>query len=133
MANFANASPPINNHSDYSCGSLFHCEALTMLGENPRHRLPDEELEINNLLADFEDEDAWTAFDDVKGTPLNPQLVREARERELQYLRDRQVYSYASTSEAIKRCGKKPLRLKWVDTNKGGNGQPQYPFPPCVH
>ena len=67
----------------------------------------------------------WKATDDVHGGELPPQLVLEARHRELQYLRDRKVYTYASFREAIQRTGKPPLRLKWIDTNKGDSQAPR--------
>ena len=63
--------------------------------------------------------DGWVALDDVKGGPLPPGLVREARLKELAYLRNRCVYRYASLQDAIKAVGRRPLRLKWIDTNKG--------------
>ena len=97
-----------------------------MLGENPRCSVPDEGMELNNLVANMEE--SWLAIDDVKGTPLNPKLVQDARDKELRYLSQMGVYSYASTAEAVQRSGKKPLRLKWVDTR--GIGFTFYPIPP---
>ena len=67
------------------------------------------------------DDNKWSAYDDVKGKPLDPGLVRQARLKEIKILHERKMYEYASTSQAIQRCGRKPLRLKWVDTDKGGN------------
>ena len=93
------------------------------MGENPRQPFPGEEPNLL-LSADFNEEDDWEATDDVKGGTLDAKLVHDARQRELQYLRERQVYVYASTKEAIQRCGRRPLRLKWIDTDKGGAGQP---------
>merc|ERR1712051_129066 len=54
-----------------------------------------------------------------KGGELRPDQVHAARMRELKYLMDRHVYTYASRSEAIRRTGRRPLRLKWIDSNKG--------------
>ena len=54
----------------------------------------------------------WFAEDDVKGGELPPQLVHDARVRELSYLKDRKVYEYSSVQEAIRPTGRKPLRLK---------------------
>ena len=38
-------------------------------------------------LADF-DPNWWTAYDDVTGSPLDPSMVKEAREKEVQVIRD---------------------------------------------
>ena len=61
----------------------------------------------------------WEAVDDVHGGPLPPDLVKAARRREVDYLRGRKVYEYASIREARRRSHRGPLRLKWIDTNKG--------------
>merc|ERR1712155_389724 len=63
----------------------------------------------------------WMASDDVKGGSLPAHLVHSARLKELKYLQDRKVYEYASVADAIRCTGKKPLGLKWIDTNKGDN------------
>ena len=39
--------------------------------------------------------------------------------RELKYLSERKVYEYFSTAAAIQISGRRPLRLKWIDVNKG--------------
>ena len=64
----------------------------------------------------------WTAEDDVKGGWLPPNLVYDARLKELKYLNDRSVYSYSTVDEARRLTGRRPLRLKWIDTDKGGKG-----------
>ena len=68
--------------------------------------------------------DDWCAYDNVKGSELPAKLVYDARRRELEYLSQRKVYEYASTSRAYQRTGRRPLRLKWIDTNKGGTLHP---------
>ena len=57
-----------------------------------------------------------------KGDGSPPADVYSARLRELSYLQQRQVYSYSTVEEAKKVTGRRPLRLKWIDTNKGGDG-----------
>ena len=64
------------------------------------------------------EEDQEEATDDVKGGPLDPQLVKEARRAELRYLWERSVYRYASRKE-MESVGGRAIRLKWIDTNKG--------------
>ena len=55
----------------------------------------------------------------MKGGDLPAHLVYSARKRELKYLADRKVFEYYATNEAIKKSGRRPLRLKWIDVNKG--------------
>ena len=67
-----------------------------------------------------ENEDSqWEAEDDVHGGSLPAGLVRTARQKEIKYLKDRKVYSYATIGDAWRQTRKKPLKLKWIDTNKG--------------
>ena len=69
--------------------------------------------------ADCSDWKGWLAEDDVKGGPLPAHLVHAARVKELKYLQDMKVYEYASVADAIRCTGRRPLGLKWIDTNKG--------------
>ena len=57
---------------------------------------------------------------------MDPKGVMEARAKELQYLRDHGVYEYATVAEAKATSGKPPLRLKWIDSNKGDTEHPNY-------
>ena len=80
-----------------------------------------EEVEGETIARPLASEwESWTAEDDVKGGPLPPQLVHEARVRELEYLQRRKVYEYSTVAEALRLTGKQPLNLKWIDSNKGG-------------
>ena len=65
----------------------------------------------------------WTASDDVKHCPLPPVLVKGARQKELKYLKDMEVYHAVSRKLAIA-AGKRVLKLKWIDTNKGDRANP---------
>ena len=77
-------------------------------------------LELNQAEPTVKDEDSqWEAEDDVHGGTLPASLVMAARQKETKYLKDRKVYSYATVAEAWHRTRKKPLKLKWIDTNKG--------------
>ena len=44
----------------------------------------------------------------------------EARNKEIRYVHSRKVYSYATEADAWRLTRKKPLKLKWIDSNKGG-------------
>ena len=83
-----------------------------------------DRLDILNVEEPDETWENCRAFDDVKGGELLPQLVHDARCRELKYLAQRRVYEYSSTSLAYRRTGKRPLRLKWIDSNKGDTAHP---------
>ena len=85
--------------------------------------LEEENLDLS-ALEDSPDEDA-EAYDDMKGGQLDPKLVRAARLEELRYLWDRVVYIYSTRSEASRK-GKRPVKLKWLDTNKGDVQSPNY-------
>ena len=40
--------------------------------------------------------------------------------QELEYIHGRRIYKYGTISECRAKTGRPPLRLKWIDTNKGG-------------
>eukprot|EP00971_Amphidinium_carterae_P105954 2098523-Amphidinium_carterae.2 len=64
--------------------------------------------------------------DDIYGTLLNPELVRTARQLEVDWIKSREVYKRVPLSECFERTGKKPLSMKWVDTDKGDETRPNY-------
>lgn len=73
---------------------------------------------------DGQSDGEWEATDDVKGGPLPVSLVKEARAKECSYLMKHGVYEYASIADCIRVTGRRPLGLKWIDTNKGGPDAP---------
>ena len=76
--------------------------------------------------ADEEPLEEWAAEDDVKGEPLDPHEVKNARDKEIRYLWDMEVYEYSTEAEERARTGRNPVGLKWIDTNKGGAEAPRY-------
>ena len=67
----------------------------------------------------------WDKFvDDLTGLPLPPELCREARRKEIQYFRDKGVWDIRKISEARVRMGKRPITVRWVETNKGDDAHP---------
>ena len=42
------------------------------------------------------------------------------------FVKERQIYEYASVKECLARTGRPPVGTKWVDTNKGDDQNPQY-------
>ena len=49
----------------------------------------------------------------------------EARAKEFEYFRDKGVWVIRKISEAIKRCGRRPITVRWVETNKGDDITPK--------
>ena len=64
--------------------------------------------------------------DSVTGQALDPVLVRAARRKEMEYFKSKNVWTKKPISEAYERMGKTPITVKWVDTNKGDDVEPNY-------
>ena len=94
--------------------------------DQPQHRPLLPKLEILAVDPDEELQEEWEAEDDVTGGPLDPHEVKNAREKEIKYLWDVKVYEYSTEAEARARTGRKPVGLKWIDTNKGSAEAPLY-------
>ena len=60
-----------------------------------------------------------TYRDDLTGQLLNPELVRAARAKELEYFDGRDVWQLKPIDECRRHTGKPPVIVKWVDVNKG--------------
>ena len=69
-------------------------------------------LDILAVDADETQLEEWEAEDDVKGGPLAPREVKAARQKEIQYLWDMEVYEYSTEAEARARTGRNPVGLK---------------------
>ena len=94
--------------------------------DQPKHRPLLPKLDILAVDPDEELQEEWEAEDDVKGGPCDPHEVKNAREKEIKYLWDMEVYEYSTEAKARARTGRKPAGLKWIDTNKGGAEAPRY-------
>ena len=62
--------------------------------------------------------------DDVTGLELDRQLVDKARELEVRFFKSLGVYVYDTIDNYWEITGKPPLGVRWVDTNKGDNENP---------
>ena len=80
------------------------------------------EIEEECLMA----HDGTVYRDALTGQPLQPELVREARRKELEYFTAKGVWVKRSRDEAFKEQGKAPISVKWVDVNKGDDERPNY-------
>ena len=64
--------------------------------------------------------------DDSKGGYLDPKLIRQARKEEIIELHKYKVYEKRPIEECLRVTGKKPMGIRWVDTNKGDELNPEY-------
>ena len=64
--------------------------------------------------------------DGVTGQDLDPILVKAARREEMEFFRSKEVWRKRPRSEARQRTGKEPVTVKWIDTNKGDDENPNY-------
>ena len=71
------------------------------------------------------EEELEVYWDDSKGGYLDPKLVRKARMEEIAELHRYKVYEKRPIAECIAVTGKKPMGIRWVDTNKGANEIPE--------
>jgi len=72
-------------------------------------------------------EGEWTHFwDHVNGGCLNTEMVRKAREEELEWVRKAELYEVVPRQTCLQETGKQPVTLRWVDTNKGDDQKPNY-------
>ena len=62
--------------------------------------------------------------DDLTGLPLPPDLCRAARQKELDYFKSKGVWELRSVNEARTRMGRSPISVRWVETNKGDDANP---------
>ena len=88
--------------------------------------VPDEETFTAEDWSNFYSEDWETFVDDVHGTPLRSDLVREARAEELRWIRKAGIYSRVPLRQCYERTGKAPLDTRWIDVNKSDNRRPAY-------
>ena len=114
--------------NDYERNSQHLQSDLSATGttDPTQHRLSLPKLEILAIDADETPPEEWEAEEDVKGGPLDPREVKAARQKEIQYLWDMEVYGYSTEAEARAQTGRNPVGLKWVDTNKGSAEAPRY-------
>ncbi len=77
-------------------------------------------MEINEVHAEGE------FFDAITGQRLRADLVRAARREELEYFAMKRVWAKVPRREALRRQGKPPITVKWLDINKGDEEHPNY-------
>ena len=68
--------------------------------------------------------DLEQAWDDVHFRVLHLKKVREGRLEEITFMKQKMIWNEADETECWVTTGKKPVRVKWVDTNKGTEEEP---------
>ena len=63
-------------------------------------------------------------WDDVTGEPLDQGLVVQARAEEMKEFQKHGVYTKVPIAQCFTDTGKPPIAVRWVDINKGDQGQP---------
>ena len=82
-------------------------------------------LEQDAMLAEACEENEFIkCFDDIIGEELPWQAVKEAREKELKYLRELGVYEKVDERTAVAKYNVTPVDTKWVDTDKAFEEEP---------
>ena len=72
------------------------------------------------------EEELESYWDDANWGWLDPKLVRAARAEELAAIRICEVYVKRPIKECLEVTGKKPMPIRWVDTDKGDDENPEY-------
>ena len=82
-------------------------------------------LEQDAMLTEAREEDEFfKCFDGITGNELPWQAVKQAREKELQYLRELVVCEKVDERAAVAKYNVTPVDTKWVDTDKGFEEEP---------
>ena len=90
-------------------------------GEEGLHAVCDEDV-----APELDERYSGKHRDDISGQVLRDDLVREARQKELEYFCAKGVWVKRPKNEARQRTGKGPISVRWVDVNKGDDINPRY-------
>ena len=108
-------TPPDQAASSSGLRRLAVVNSTTTVAAAPE--LLDEEAATTALA-----EHAW---DDMSGAPLDPALVRQARAKEMEYIKGKGVWSVIPRAQA--QANKwKIIPTRWLDINKGDGANPNY-------
>ena len=65
-------------------------------------------------------------WDEVSGNQLNSEEVIAARLDEIKQLYSHDVYDKVPVAECWNSTGRAPVKVKWIDINKGDDDNPNY-------
>ena len=83
-----------------------------------------EDEHINEVA--FEEPQWKSYWDDLTGRELDRGMVEAARAEELAVVKKMQVWRKVRREECFQATGRPPIKLKWVDINKGDELHPKY-------
>ena len=79
-----------------------------------------------SVFAVEEGETECVFYDDVTGEALDYEGVLKARAEEIKEFRKHNVYSKVPLKQCWDNTGKGPIRVRWIDINKGDKMNPEY-------
>ena len=78
------------------------------------------------MSVEFEHNDWQRYWDHISGKELNGELDREARAEEIATVEKMGVWIKVDREQCYRDTGKPPIKLRWVDINKGDEGKPNH-------
>ena len=69
------------------------------------------------MAVEFEDHNWQRYWDDMSGKELKGDLVRAAREEELETVKKMKVWVKVDREQCFRETGRPPIKLRWVDIN----------------
>lgn len=92
-----------------------------------RRQLDGDKATLDSIEEGNTDKKTFKKFyDHVKGGELDPDKVAEARKIEIAYVKKMGLYHKVPRYQCRQKTGKSPIKVRWVDTNKGSEDNPQY-------
>ena len=84
----------------------------------------DKECHVKKILELTEHTTTWS-LGRRHGESVGPKAVRQARLKEMKYVKEKEVWQPISQDEARRR-GWKVVKTRWIDINKGDEDMPNY-------
>ena len=114
---------PIGNYSQSWVDSVHEGDGgYDLIGPKPQDGRDMLERELMVLRQNGGEQSAW---DDVTGAELDPDLVKAARAEEMAYFKAMNAFERVPRSK-IEEVGGKVVSTRWIDINKGDTSSPQY-------
>ena len=73
------------------------------------------------MAVEFEPDEWKRYWDDMSGKELRADLVEAARAEEIATVRKMRVWVKVDREQCLRETGRPPIKLRWVDVNKGDN------------
>ncbi len=83
---------------------------------------PEDESKMMMAIGHKDHGEAW---DDVTGEKLEWEGVQKARHEEIQEIYKRKVYRKVPLNDCWDKTGKAPIKVRWLDINKGDSVNPE--------